>query len=190
LVSLVRYDKTKAEYHLHGFSNFDKPLKKLAVLGAIGGAIANSVLLELFQDSRVSRRLVELEACMRDEVSFTKDIAPYAWRRLVEIIGEGGYRGIELHAYAQQKPGGVTKSWQLWVGGMELLHDCCGLGKALWGGPSHSTKQVCVSVLGYAMQPNAMATETPMLSRPRSRGWMSMALPTALTPGSVSWSPI
>ena len=78
------------------------PLRKLSVITAICGAVANSVLLELFEDNRVSRRLAELEACMRDEVNFIRYLAPYTWERLAGIIAQDGYTGFELHADAQQ----------------------------------------------------------------------------------------
>ena len=101
LVGRVRADGSKTDFHLHGFSNFDMPLRKLAVLTGICGAVANSILLELFDDGRVARRLAELEMCVRDEVKYIQDLAPYTWERLAGIIGQDGYTGLQLHADAQ-----------------------------------------------------------------------------------------
>lgn len=85
LVQCVKKSPKYTEFYLGGFDSLDTVLKRFVLVCGYAGFVPDSVLNLLLADDRVLRQLVEIKACMEDELNFLDSLPPMVWERLESL---------------------------------------------------------------------------------------------------------
>jgi hypothetical protein len=88
LVGSIRATKEASDYHLHGFAFLDDEALRWCIVCAISSSLADRVLMSLLHDDRLAKRVGEVKAHMRSELSRIASITRSTWARLAGILND------------------------------------------------------------------------------------------------------
>ena len=87
LVAATRADPKASDFHIHGYTKLTPDLRKFVAIAAFSSYTSEAVLAELIADSRVARRVAELEDAMAQEVGFLTSLKQPVWEAIGNVCG-------------------------------------------------------------------------------------------------------
>ena len=85
LVATVRANPKASDWNLHGYEKLTPAMRQFVAIAGMSAYSSEAVLAELMADSRVPRRLPELEEAMEHELTFLKSIRRPIWADIAAV---------------------------------------------------------------------------------------------------------
>ena len=85
LVATVRANPKASDWNLHGYEKLTPAMRQFVAIAGMSANSSEAVLAELMADSRVPRRLPELEEAIGHELPFLKSIRRPIWADIAAV---------------------------------------------------------------------------------------------------------
>ena len=94
LVDFIRAKPSASDFYIHGFAQLNTDALRYSAIASVAANACDAVLLELLEDDRLGKRLLEIEERLQEELSWIASIEPFVWQRLASLVP--GMTGLTL----------------------------------------------------------------------------------------------